>query len=369
MWTLVLLGDARLVSTSLGSIALERKAAGLLAYLAIEGATTRSRLAGLLWPDSDEGQARANLRQTLSRIRKVAPELLDGEDPMRLRGVHVDLLQTKARALLGRLTSFSGEARILPHFDYDDCPEFQLWLRGESEALRRLVGSALEAEVSRRIEAGQVGAALEPTLQLVRLDPYSEEAHRRLIGLHHLRGDHAAAERAYRACCQILEEELGVTPSESTHEMAALGRGARAAASDGTSSEGPPPWTSLPPAGPLQALESTWVSSSADDGLGAVPEAELRRKLVHLSEGATQLVKIAAVAGDAFSPASAAALLGTHPMRLAEPLLELEEAQILEKNRFARDLVEEAVLASVPASLRTHLQEAITTYLAAAPAP
>ena len=62
-------------------VPLEQKDALLLAYLAIEGPTPRSRLAALLWPDVDPERARANLRQRLFRLRKaLGRELLEGGD-------------------------------------------------------------------------------------------------------------------------------------------------------------------------------------------------------------------------------------------------------------------------------------------------
>src|SRR4030081_1988284 len=49
-----------------------RPAQSLLAYLALSAGSAhrRERLAGLLWPDADEDNARANLRHALWRIRK-----------------------------------------------------------------------------------------------------------------------------------------------------------------------------------------------------------------------------------------------------------------------------------------------------------
>lgn len=51
-------------------IPLERKVAGVLAYLALEGPTPRSKLAGLLWPETHERVARNNLVQSLRRLRR-----------------------------------------------------------------------------------------------------------------------------------------------------------------------------------------------------------------------------------------------------------------------------------------------------------
>ena len=68
---LTLLGEA---TATLGGKPLpglsSRKALALLFYLAVTGRThTRSSLAGLLWPDTPEANARMNLRKELSRLR------------------------------------------------------------------------------------------------------------------------------------------------------------------------------------------------------------------------------------------------------------------------------------------------------------
>jgi DNA-binding SARP family transcriptional activator len=48
-----------------------RKAMALLAYLAVTGQPhSRNILAALFWPEYDQGQARANLRRTLSALTK-----------------------------------------------------------------------------------------------------------------------------------------------------------------------------------------------------------------------------------------------------------------------------------------------------------
>src|SRR3712207_954542 len=52
-----------------------RKALALLCYLAAEGGKRpRRELAELLWPESEERRARADLRSSLTRIRKTLGE-------------------------------------------------------------------------------------------------------------------------------------------------------------------------------------------------------------------------------------------------------------------------------------------------------
>ena len=73
---LTLLGgfDARLESGQKVCLP-TRKAEALLAYLALAGGQSRSRdqLAGLLWSDRGDAQAKGSLRQALSALRHAPP--------------------------------------------------------------------------------------------------------------------------------------------------------------------------------------------------------------------------------------------------------------------------------------------------------
>src|SRR5689334_14112643 len=76
-----------------GERPLERKTAGLLAYLAVRGESTRSTLAALLWPDSAQDAGRNNLRQALFKLKKAAGcDLVVGADALSLgAGLRCDL--------------------------------------------------------------------------------------------------------------------------------------------------------------------------------------------------------------------------------------------------------------------------------------
>ncbi len=68
-WRLNLSGRGSLEAPDGRRLPLERKAAALLAYLALEGPAPRSRVAGLLWSNSPERAARNNLTQVLRHLR------------------------------------------------------------------------------------------------------------------------------------------------------------------------------------------------------------------------------------------------------------------------------------------------------------
>ena len=62
-------------------------------------------------------------------------------------------------------------------------------------------------------------AAIAAAQQLLHHDPLHEATYRRLMRLHALNGDRAAALRVYHTCTSILEQELGVEPGAATHEL------------------------------------------------------------------------------------------------------------------------------------------------------
>jgi DNA-binding SARP family transcriptional activator len=201
----------------------ERKTAAVLTYLALEGPTTRSKLAGLLWPDAPEGTARNNLSQTLRRLRGVGGDgLIGGDDPLQLSPeLRVDAAELRVRAFSGEaegVLELAGE--LLGTLDYDDLPEFADWLYGEREALLELRRGALWTLIGRAENAGEYGDAVRWARRLLDLDPVSEASHRALMRVYYLAGDRPAALRAYGRCKEVLAREFGTQPLPETLELA-----------------------------------------------------------------------------------------------------------------------------------------------------
>lgn len=219
MWTLKLLGSCALVGSA-KTLSLERKPAALLAYLALEGPTPRARLAELLWPELEERAQRNNLRQVLFRLRRVAT-LFCGSDPLYL-SVPVDVLEFAAALQSHRPLPDQGwlEGTLLGGFEYDDCPDFAEWLQVERERLLSLQLEALEGEAERLEREGHLSRALGYARRLVEADPVSEATYRRLMRLHYLLGDRAAALQVYSRAQETLRRELGVEPLPPTVELA-----------------------------------------------------------------------------------------------------------------------------------------------------
>ncbi len=184
-------------------IALAPFDAALLAWLALEGPTPRARLAALLWPDKDADAARNSLRQRLFQLRRqLGVELVGGSTTLALAdGVTHDLDDADS---------------VLRDVDLEFGPEFAQWLGVQRARRRDRVHRSL-AELAEMAEAASDwGDALAYAKELLALEPLSEQAHRRVMRLHYLRGDRAAALLAFDACERVLKDEVGAKPSAET---------------------------------------------------------------------------------------------------------------------------------------------------------
>lgn len=185
--------------------ALERKDAAWLAVLAAEGHCARERLAAWLWPDSAPASAATNLRQRVFRLRKQLGHPLVVTGP--------------SLALADGIAVLPGDYAWLTPFEYDDCPDFQRWLQQGNARRLAACRDRLRGEVDALQAAGRWADALRGIEELLALDALSEVDQRRLMRLHHLRGDRAAAVAAFHRFQAALRTELGTRPDAETMEL------------------------------------------------------------------------------------------------------------------------------------------------------
>ena len=108
----------------------------------------------------------------------------------------------------------AGSGELLGDFDYSDCPGLDDWVAAAREQWRSARSHAL-AEITARFEAeSRIASALPYAERLVAENPLLEHAHRRLMRLHYLRGDRAAAMNAFRRCEQLLNLQLSAKPGD-----------------------------------------------------------------------------------------------------------------------------------------------------------
>jgi len=203
------------------SVTLPSSAQRLLAFVALhERPQLRSYVAGSLWLDSSEERANANLRSALWRLHRNGHRVIEccGQRLAIDANVVVDLRESEAlahRVLDGNArealevdpSALSGE--LLPGW-YDD------WILFERERFRQLRLRALDTLCDRLTEAGRFDTALEAGLAAVAGEPLRESSHRAVIRAHLADGNVAEAVRQYRLCRRLLNDHLGLAPSDQT---------------------------------------------------------------------------------------------------------------------------------------------------------
>ncbi|MEU5948398.1 BTAD domain-containing putative transcriptional regulator [Micromonospora sp. NPDC047465] len=199
----------------------------LVALLALRGRAGRSRLAGQLWPDTEEDRALASLRTAMWRANRAVPGLVAGVGPSLDLGPAVtvdarDLVRVARRLTQGdrpgpeAMTCLpDNDAELLP--DWDD-----EWLVDERERMRQLCLHVQEAFADHLAADGHFGLALEVAFAVLRHDALRESAHRSVIRIHLAEGNVSEARRAYATCQRVLQQELGIPPSPATARMMAL---------------------------------------------------------------------------------------------------------------------------------------------------
>jgi non-specific serine/threonine protein kinase len=233
-----LLGAFRLTAggTPITSVDLPRQQA-LLAYLVLHRAAPHARqhLAFRFWPDTTDAQARSNLRTLLQRLRQALPhadqflhidsqtvqwrtdalwtlDVVDFEHALALadQAAHDGNPTALRKALVEAVEHYHGD--LLPAW-YDD------WVLLERERLRQLFLTALERLIVLLEREQDFPAAIGCAQRLLRHDPLHEVTYQHLMRLHQLSGDRASALRVYHTCTTVLERELSVEPSPTTHAL------------------------------------------------------------------------------------------------------------------------------------------------------
>ncbi|MES2958538.1 MAG: AAA family ATPase [Pseudomonadota bacterium] len=209
-------------------LALSAKDAALLALAALSGPIRGDRVAAWLWPAAPAKRADTSLRQRLYRLRHEAGVPLVSSGPMLKLSVDVstDLEPSLARVDADEHAPLDA---LLGDIDYDELPELAEWVRGQRQVWREKCEAVLAAAAERCEKSGAVVRGLVYAQRLVDANPLAEHAQRRLLRLHYLRGDSAAAIAVFERFEQRLKDDLGSRPSAETIELlATIERGASA---------------------------------------------------------------------------------------------------------------------------------------------
>jgi len=169
-----------------------------------------------------------------------------------------------------------------------DSPDFEDWLDQSRSRFRDLALHGLVGLIEQQYAAGDLEQAAKSAGQALRIEPFREDIHRRLMRMYAARGMRAAALAQYRECESILRRELGVTPDGKTvalfNEIAARIEAPGIAKSEG----------SVP-------LPATAVGTQEEAPLLVGFDHELASLRKHLADATRLGARLVLVAGDAGS--------------------------------------------------------------------
>jgi len=214
-----------------------RPAQSLFAFLALNAGTAfrREKLAGQIWPEATEVQARDYLRHALWRVRKalqaasaakhlLADDLTISFDNTPSFWLDAAALREVSEAapvdeLIAVLSAYNGE--LLPGF-YDE------WVVLERENLQAAYERKVVCLLERLQETRRWADILNWAEKWIALGQKPEAAYRYLMSAHAAHGDMAKVAAAYERCTRALAE-FGVQPSDQTralYEALRAGKGA-----------------------------------------------------------------------------------------------------------------------------------------------
>jgi DNA-binding SARP family transcriptional activator len=208
----------------------------LFAYLVLNRhrLTSRDELAGAIWPSQLPAAAEAGLNALISKLRKsLGAGVIEGRAALRLElglDAWVDV-ETAAKAVhraesqvaLGHwryawgpslAALFIAEREFMPG---EDTP----WIGEQRQHLADIRLRALEAYAVAALGIGgtELPAAVRAGRQLVSLAPLRESGYQVLMRALASQGNVAEALHVHGSLCEVLRDELGVSPCARTQEV------------------------------------------------------------------------------------------------------------------------------------------------------
>ena len=220
-----LLGPPRIERDGVGVEPLRGlKAWGLLTYLLrSQVPPSRERVAGLLFPEADDPLG--TLRWTLSVIRRPLGERVElAGDPLHLRlppGTLVDVEVLGGGSWMEALALPGLGHELLDGLTFRGSPAFELWLENERRHVAGLASAVLHQAALALLARGETDRAASHATELVRLNPYDENAHGLLVRCLQAAGHPVAAARHVEACIELFRRDLGIDPTPALRAAAA----------------------------------------------------------------------------------------------------------------------------------------------------
>jgi DNA-binding SARP family transcriptional activator len=200
------------------------KVIALLAYLVMEpGPATREQLAGLLWGDSTETEARASLRQALKHLRDSLGDIIRCDRSLVELSAPVQCETSEFRRVVAQdpQRALSTDIpRFLAGFSIRHAPLFDEWFAETRRGLLRQYQQALGTLAREAMGQWRWRDAVDLADRWLACEPLSEEAARLAIEARYLSGDRGAALACFHEYRTTFLRETGCEPSRSLFNLA-----------------------------------------------------------------------------------------------------------------------------------------------------
>jgi DNA-binding SARP family transcriptional activator len=217
-----------------------QKSLALFSYLIVTRQShSRLSLATLLWGESSDSNARAQLRTALAELRQhLEPYLSVTRKTVAFNSepdywLDVDVFTSSCQSLQAEANSMADIERLkkavdlyrgdfLEGFYVRNAVDFEQWQREQQEWLHKLVEQALRTLVEDTLLRGTADSFTEGLVyvnRLLALTPWYEQAHRQKMRLLGLKGQRSEALAQYQRCVDILAEQFGAEPAAETTEL------------------------------------------------------------------------------------------------------------------------------------------------------
>jgi len=207
-----------------------KKLHGLLAFLACTPTgCSRDNLMTLLWGSHFQAQARQNLRQCLTRLRRIlGQDVFEGNgDIVRLRAglISCDIGKFEAAVHLQTRDAVMEAARIYRGPFLEGLviaeEEWADWVTLQRQDLENQALDILIRVAELQMRSGNMKEATRTALRAIAINNFREDAHRIAMRSIAATGNKALALNHYNKLCHDLRQELNVEPSEGTQAVAA----------------------------------------------------------------------------------------------------------------------------------------------------
>ena len=207
------------------------KSQAILYYLLmVRRPVARERLMALLWPEVAPRRAQSSLRTALYQLQRVLPQgalhtdrrcvMLNSRYTWEtdVDQVHRLLKQPFSLSRLREVQElYRGD--FLEGFHIPDATEFAYWRSLEAEHLRVRLLEWLHEGIERVLHEGLWKEAEEVLRFMVRVEPWREDFHARLMETLAWQGRFAAALKHYETCREVIHRELGLNPKPPLQQL------------------------------------------------------------------------------------------------------------------------------------------------------